>query len=947
MARFSYRFKVIVAICMLACIAAANAADRQQLPMNIGGKPMFDATGRPIYYDWKSLGVMGHAHTARKRSDMTRGPLGFVPSTANDEQRFWQYAVFGEDIGASNIVIAPPPTDGRPPEILVGGKSSTSLGSFWQSIRYNPTTGTYDCVFVSPIFTNGIYPATISRIGLANVTTTAEKQIVVMLQDGRIYLYDFATKAELGYFNAGIFYDLYGLSLADLDGDGLSELIVTTSDNLYVFNGSGQLLWQVAGAGGYDVVVGTMDRRGALKIAATNGKVVDALTHAVVWTNSNGFGYTLKLAPLPGTNYQQLIAGVGQDVVAYDVAFQLQRWSIPMQTVEAIQVADMDADGVPEVLVGDTSGGGSSVHVYDLVTQALKWQVSSWDSGVSNIAVSDVDGDSIVELLWGAGSDSSGPDHFNVTSSVGSHALKWQSVSLDGPFLGPAIGDLDGDGQPELVISSTKCDANYTSGRILVFDLGTLTLRGISQPIADNYSAYGIQDLKLRDVNGDGRMEIVIGADYSYNSVIEVYRFDSNNTFTRIWTNGTRPFNSQFTFVDVADLDNNGTRKIIGTNRIGGSPTDGVHVYVYDYPSGIESWRSALLRGGSGAGNGLLVQDLNGDGNKEIAVLVGDNYGTNGDLYTWDGPTRQLQNLRQNTGLLLSNRATASGLILGDNTGTGHFLQYGTSSYSETFARQLGTGALSGINIGPAGELWTGNATALTLRVAPSYSNVVWQTPAISDRFGRFVATDSRDGQSRVFTSTRHAVVGLNYTMPAPTVVAATSRLIHGAAEVFDIPLPLSGTAGIECRRGGATNDYQIVVTFGNSVAVNGTPQAQVTSGAAQIGSGGTANGGVVGASGNNVTIPLTNVANAQTIQVTLFGVSDGSGSGNVVIPISVLVGDVNGNGTVNATDVAACKSHIGELLNAANFRSDVSANGSINATDTAILKANIGSGLP
>ena len=46
--------------------------------------------------------------------------------------------------------------------------------------------------------------------------------------------------------------------------------------------------------------------------------------------------------------------------------------------------------------------------------------------------------------------------------------------------------------------------------------------------------------------------------------------------------------------------------------------------------------------------------------------------------------------------------------------------------------------------------------------------------------------------------------------------------------------------------------------------------------------------------SGNVVTIPLTNVANAQTINVTLNNVN---GSTNVTIPMGVLIGDVNGNG--------------------------------------------------
>jgi N-acetylneuraminic acid mutarotase len=178
----------------------------------------------------------------------------------------------------------------------------------------------------------------------------------------------------------------------------------------------------------------------------------------------------------------------------------------------------------------------------------------------------------------------------------------------------------------------------------------------------------------------------------------------------------------------------------------------------------------------------------------------------------------------------------------------------------------------------------------------------------------------------------------------APIVQSAASRKTHGGAGTFDVNLPLSGTPGIECRSGGTTNDYTIVVTFLANVSVNGSPQAAVTAGSGTVGSGGVSNGGMVTISGNVVTIPLTNVANAQTINVTLNSVN---GSTNVTIPMSILIGDANANGTVNAADVAQTKGRLGQTVDATNFRSDVNANGSINAGDVSIIKANLGTGLP
>jgi hypothetical protein len=134
------------------------------------------------------------------------------------------------------------------------------------------------------------------------------------------------------------------------------------------------------------------------------------------------------------------------------------------------------------------------------------------------------------------------------------------------------------------------------------------------------------------------------------------------------------------------------------------------------------------------------------------------------------------------------------------------------------------------------------------------------------------------------------------------------------------------------------------VVTFSGTVTVTGNPQAEVTSGTATVGSGGVSNGGMVTVSGNVVTVPLTNFANAQTINLRLNGIN---GAGNVDIPMSLFIGDTNANGTVNASDVSQTKGRIGQTVSSTNFRSDVNANGSINATDTAIIKSHIGTALP
>ena len=135
-----------------------------------------------------------------------------------------------------------------------------------------------------------------------------------------------------------------------------------------------------------------------------------------------------------------------------------------------------------------------------------------------------------------------------------------------------------------------------------------------------------------------------------------------------------------------------------------------------------------------------------------------------------------------------------------------------------------------------------------------------------------------------------------------------------------------------------------MVLTFADAVTVTGSPQAAVSTGIGDIGSGGSSNGGVVTVNGSEVTIPLTNVANAQTIQVTLNGVN---GPGVVMIPMSILLGDTTGNGSVNASDIGLTKAQSGQAISATNFRTDVNVNGAINASDVSLVKSRSGTAVP
>jgi hypothetical protein len=231
--------------------------------------------------------------------------------------------------------------------------------------------------------------------------------------------------------------------------------------------------------------------------------------------------------------------------------------------------------------------------------------------------------------------------------------------------------------------------------------------------------------------------------------------------------------------------------------------------------------------------------------------------------------------------------------------------------------------------------IWQPNNSSVTVSLPAGTYRYEWINPVTGD----IVSTDI----------TTYATAG-NQTFPLPPAPndtrgvlhlkaqpIAVSRKTHGSAGTFDVLLPLTGTAGIECRSDGVSNDHQMIITFPTPVTFS---SASITSG----------NGSVQSSNGSGtseVTVNLTGVTNAQTIVVTLSGVNDGTPSYNVSVPMGVLVGDASGNGAVSGTDASQVKTQSGMPVTASNFRNDLSPNGTINGTDVSIAKTHSGTGLP
>ncbi len=196
----------------------------------------------------------------------------------------------------------------------------------------------------------------------------------------------------------------------------------------------------------------------------------------------------------------------------------------------------------------------------------------------------------------------------------------------------------------------------------------------------------------------------------------------------------------------------------------------------------------------------------------------------------------------------------------------------------------------------------------------------------------------SPDGRHLAFRASN--TVTRIYDTPAVPLSRAESTIVHNGMP-YAIDLPLDGPRATEPRSGGASQSFRMTFTFGQNVS--SFSSAQVTGGTGAVSSS-----QIDPTDAHRVIVNLTGVANRQLVKVTLNNVTDVLGQHTTVSQqMGVLIGDTNGDGTVNSADVQQARNVSGQDVGAGNFRSDVNADGTLNSGDVIVVRSNSGGSVP
>lgn len=310
----------------------------------------------------------------------------------------------------------------------------------------------------------------------------------------------------------------------------------------------------------------------------------------------------LTLADLDGDGNDEVIFGANDKLYAFTSKGLLWEKEVIGTAIYPPTVADVNADGRFEIVLA-TGGVPNPGRLYlvDDTGQDLKgWPLSFDDNWVlSAPVVSDVDRDGILEIVAASREAPAGKVHL-LTIEGNPYSNNWPQTLDKTPAVTPSIGDVDGDGEKEIVIFSTA--SQY------IFDLDGSILEGY--PVAVEGLKHSYQSPILTDLNGDEKLDIVAAG---HGDAPEYFARDSEGNYLEGWPRPV-PFGS-WTFSSPSLLNVEGQKQIFMSRPVGGEE-DSEMLYSWDEQAELFPDFPIVKAGGL---EGIIsIADVDGDEQPEL-----------------------------------------------------------------------------------------------------------------------------------------------------------------------------------------------------------------------------------------------------------------------------------------------------------------------------------------
>jgi FG-GAP-like repeat/FG-GAP repeat len=430
-----------------------------------------------------------------------------------------------------------------------------------------------------------------------------------------------------GAFNTPVSYDSGGLSassvaIGDLNGDGKPDLAVANDCNVAYDCTSGSvgiLFGNGNGTFSLNAVYGSGGQdASAIALADVNRDGKPDLVVATACSSENCTSGTVSVL-LNGGN------GAFQPAVSYNTG---------QQQADSVAVADVNGDGRLDLIVGNECGNqncvSGSVSVLLGVGNGTFQAAMSYDSGGTgtvSVTVADLDGRSNPDVVVVNQCDSDA-DCLNGTVGVlagngdGTFraALSYSSAAFEANSI--AIADVNMDGTPDLLVTNACYENGCAAGAVsMLLGRGNDTFKA-----ALNYESGG-QDanaIAAGDLNRDGRLDlVVVSACLSEpgcaSGAVGVLLGGRHGEFSKAVTYGSGGLNPHS--VAIADVNDDGRPDLVVANVYANSSATTGSIGVL-LGNGDGTFRPAMsFDSGAVSAVSVKIADLNGDGIPDLAVV--------------------------------------------------------------------------------------------------------------------------------------------------------------------------------------------------------------------------------------------------------------------------------------------------------------------------------------
>ncbi len=265
---------------------------------------------------------------------------------------------------------------------------------------------------------------------------------------------------------------------------------------------------------------------------------------------------------------------------------------------------DLDGDGEMEVIIGEyayeyPSSGRLHVLNYD-GTERENWPKELGQFFRSSAAVGDIDGDNVPEIVVTGDRTSK----IYAFSPDGKIKNGWPK-SIGETIASPSLADLDGDGAMEVIASGY--------GKIYAFHGDGSNVNGWPEPV-ESYT--GVSTPAIADLDDDGNLEVIAGGG------TKIYAWHHDGTTVEGWPKSSVSSGVKiFTSPAVGDIDGDGEPEIVAGDLL--------NIYAWHHDgTTVEGWPKPFCDFKAG---GVAIADMDGDGKAEIVM------GISTETSVWDG----------------------------------------------------------------------------------------------------------------------------------------------------------------------------------------------------------------------------------------------------------------------------------------------------------------------